>query len=300
MFLVKLWIFELDITTIISFLVGIVFGVILVFLIYALICVASIGSKKFIVKKQNDGYQLEEVKDLITKAQEEFKDKSLRKGESKFGFCVKICKDLAYSIAASYYPNSKYPLLELSINEITMLLNYIKERIEEILNRRGLRLFRKLKVSTIVDMSLKGNKIVSSKTFAVGKDVNRIINTAKKVINALNPAWWFRKLIMDNAINIVLHKLYLVTIAVVGEETYKIYSKKVLDVDAEIETNVEELMSSIDEDLEGMSESEEEVIDSLLNKAMPFMMGAINAKNVNNDYNGMFNEDMPLMNKGGE
>lgn len=300
MFLVKLWIFELDITTIISFLVGIIFGVILVFLIYALICVASIGSKKFIVKKQNDGYQLEEVKDLISKAQEEFKDKALRKGESKFGFCVKICKDLAYSIAASYYPNSKYPLLELSINEITMLLNYIKERIEEILNRRGLRLFRKLKVSTIVDMSLKGNKIVSSKTFAVGKDVNRIINTAKKVINALNPAWWFRKLIMDNAINIVLHKLYLVTIAVVGEETYKIYSKKVLDVDAEIETNVEELMSSIDEDLQGMSESEEEVIDSLLNKTMPFMMGAINAKDVNNDYNGMFNEDMPLMNKGEE
>ena len=302
MFLVKLWIFELDFTTILSFLIGILFGVILVFLIYALICVASIGSKKFIVKKQGEGYQLDEVKELIVKAQEEFKDRSLRKDTPKFNYCVRICKDLAYGIAASYYPNSKYPLLELSINEITMLLEYIRKRMEEILDRRALRLFRKFKVSTIVDMSVKGNKLVTSKGFQVGKDVNRVLNTAKKVINILNPAWWTRKLIMDNTVNIILNKLYIVAIAVVGEETYKIYSKKALNVDAKIDTNVEEILSSIDSDIDAdiadISDIENEVIDTILDEKMSFKMKPYHASKLDNNYESIFKENMPLMDKG--
>ena len=298
MFLFKLWIFEFDIATLISFLVGILFGVILVFLMYALICVASIGSKKFIVKKQNEGYDLEQVKTLIVKAQEEFKDKGLRGSTPKFNYCVRICKDLAYGIAASYYPNSKYPLLELSVNEITMLLEYIKERLEEILNRRALRLLRKFKISTIVDMSVRSNKLVNSKGFEIGKDVSKAFSALKKVVNALNPVWWFRKLVMDNTINIILNKLYIVAIAVVGEETYKIYSKKVLNIDVEIETNVEEIMKSIDSDLDGISDVENEVVDTVLNEKMFFKNQAVVGKRLENNYESIFDDNMPLMNKG--
>ena len=64
---------------------------------------------------------------------------------------------------------------------------------------------------------------------------------AKKVINLINPLWWAKKLVIDGTFNILINKLCLVLIAIVGEETYKIYSKKVFLEMHEIDASSEEI-----------------------------------------------------------
>ena len=145
-FLFKIWIFNFDFGTIISFLFGIVIGMVILLLIYALVVVSSIKTKDFIIKTEQDDLTTIEVKQMVLDAQTAFKDRTLRGEHSRFEHCQELSKDLAYSIAVRYYPKSKYPLYELSINEITMLTRYVTNRVEELLNYRGIRLIKKLKL----------------------------------------------------------------------------------------------------------------------------------------------------------
>lgn len=246
--LFKIWIIEIDFTTILSFLIGIVLGAILICMVYVLVVLASLRNKKFIIKTEEDTLTATETKDMIAHSQKSFKDKGLRGETSRVGHCKNICTGLVYGIATRFYPKSKHPLLELSVDEAMMLTVYIENRIEEILNRRGIRLLKKIRVSSIVEFTQKTNKVVDSKAFKVTKEVNSTVSTIKKIVNVVNPAWWFRKLIIDKTLNIITDKLCLVVIAIVGEETYKIYSKTVFNKNVEIESNIDDILTSIDQD----------------------------------------------------
>jgi hypothetical protein len=259
--LFKLWIFNIDFNTIISFIIGILFGIIILCLIYAILVVASLGDKKYIIKTEDDSLSEKKVKELIMDAKKFYKDKKLRGKTGRVTHCYKIAKDLAYGIAASFYPNSKYPLLELTVDEVVALLGYIQTRVNELLDRRGLKILKRLKVSFITDLSQKTTTVINSKAFNVTKDVSKGFGIFKKVINVVNPVVWVRKAIIDNTMVIVLDQLCLVIITVVGEETYKIYSKKVLNKEVEIDSDVEELIDELKEEVagEGNNEKEEEL-----------------------------------------
>lgn len=252
--LLKLWIFNIDFTTILSFLIGIVIGAVIICMTYALFVVASLRNKKFIIQTEEDNLTTTEVKEMIAVSQKNFKDKDLRSDSSRVAHCKNICTSLVYGIATRFYPHSRHPLLELSVDEAMMLTVYIENRIEEILNRRGIRLLKKIKVSTIVEFTQKTNKVMDSKAFKVTKEVNSTVSTIKKIVNVVNPAWWFRKLIIDKTLNIITNKLCLVVIAVVGEETYKIYSKTVFNKEIQLESTVDDILTSIDEDLKTASD----------------------------------------------
>ena len=248
-FLFKLGIFEIDFTSIVSFIIGIFLGAMIVCGIYAFAVLASLRNKKFLLKVETDDVKIEEIKQMILDAQIAYKDKELRADHSRIAYCTDICKKLAIDIAAKFYPNSKYPLLELTIDELMMLIVYIEGRLEEIFNRRGLRLIKRVNVATIFDVTNKTNQVMDSKAFQVTKEVGGAIGTIKKVVNVVNPAWWIRKLVIDNTVNFITDKLCLVTIAIIGEEIYKIYSKTVFNEDKEINTNVDQLLNQIDKKL---------------------------------------------------
>ncbi|MBQ3253447.1 MAG: hypothetical protein IJA65_02735 [Acholeplasmatales bacterium] len=248
-FLFKIGYIEFDIEMLFSFIFGLFIGALLICLIYALIVVASLGSKKFLVKTEDDTLTQEEVKEMIIIAQNTFKDKNLRGDLSRVNHCKNISTDLVYAIATRFYPNSKYPLLEISVDEAILLVGYIQKRIDDILDKRGIRLLKKLKISSIVNLTQKTNQVVDSKLFQVGLDIGGAVSTIKKIVNVVNPAWWFRKVFVDKSMNIILNKLCVIIIAVVGEETYKIYSKKVFNQDVEIESNIDQLVSSLDNEL---------------------------------------------------
>ena len=249
MFLFKIWIFNIDFSTVLSFLIGILIGAVIICMIYALIVLSSLRNKKFLIKVEDDSLTSTEVKDMIIQAQKSFKDKDLRGELSRVNHCKNISMDLVYGIASRFFPKSKHPLLEISIDEVMMLSLYVKTRIEDILNRRGIRLLKKIKIGQIFDVTQKTTKVVNSKAFKVTKDVNSTFNTIKKIVNVVNPAWWVRKLIIDNTINVITDKLCVVIIAIVGEETYKIYSKTVFNQDVEIESNVDDIINSMNNDI---------------------------------------------------
>ena len=304
--LLKLWIFNIDYTTILSFLIGIVLGAIIVCMTYALFVLSSLRNKKFIIHTEEDSLTTTEVKEMIAASQKSFKDKDLRGENSRVTHCKNLCTSLVYGIATRFYPNSKYPLLELSVDEVMMLTVYIENRIEEILNRKGIRLLKKIKVSTIFEFTQKTNKVIDSKAFRVTKEVNSTVSTIRKIVNVVNPAWWFRKLIIDKTLNIITNKLCLVVIAIVGEETYKIYSKTVFNKEIHIESNIDDILTSIDEDLKSATDEIQSGSNVIEEKPLSVEIPSMNTKyrmksrsfqkEVAKEYNSIFNEAFPYMN----
>ncbi len=244
-FLFQLGIFKIEFSTIISFLVGVFIGFIILLLIYALAVVSSMKTKNFFTKTEEDDLTTTEVKDMVIQTQKSYKDKELRAELSRVPHCYRLCKDLAYGIAVRFYPKSKYPFLELSINELTLLTGYITSRVNDILNHRGVRMLRKLKVSTIVNLSNRKKEIEESKAFQTTKTISQSLSKAKYVLNLINPITWGRKFIVDRILNIVIDQICLAVISIVGEETYKIYSKKVFNTDVEIDTGTDELLEEM-------------------------------------------------------
>ena len=255
-FLLKIWIFEIDFTTVISFIVGIMMGFILTLLIYALLVVSSMRSKDFITKTENDDLTTQEVKDMVKDAHVAYKDKSIRKDTARFNHCFNLSKDLAYNIAGRFFPNSKNPLMELSVNELTILMNYITGRVDDLLNRKAIRILRQTKLITIVEFSTKAKEIEQSEAFKNTVKVGKVANKIKNVVSIINPLNWGRKLIVDRIVNLIIDKICIVIISIVGEETYKIYSKKVFNKEVEIDTNV-------DAEIEDLSASIKEAADSI-------------------------------------
>ena len=302
--LVKIWIFNLDFPTILSFLLGIIVGFVLVCLIYAVLVVASLGDKKFFVKTKDDSLTTTEVKDMIVTAQKTFKDKSLRGKKKRMAFATEIGKDLAYGIATRFYPKSKYPLLELSVDEAIMLTEYIKERLETILNRRGIKLLKRFKIADIVNITTASNKVMKSEAFKVTKTVSGVATKIKNVLNVINPIILFRKYVIGATFNLIIDKLCCVALAVVGEETYKIYSKRVFNKEVEIDSNIDEILTDIDNDFKNAANEkvdednvEDEIKDISLEKEEIRLMGK-SFKNVYSSNEAIdINYDMPLMEK---
>ena len=70
-------------------------------------------------------------------------------------------------------------------------------------------------------------------------------------LNAVNPVYWFRKLVINTSIDVMTRKVCVVIIGVVGEETAKIYSKKLFDKPIEldlVDENMEALLAEEDDD----------------------------------------------------
>lgn len=247
--LMKIGIITIDFATIISFLVGVLMGFIILLLVYALAVISSMKTKDFISKTDADDLTTLEVKDMVLQTQKAFKDKTLRGELSRISYCTNLSKDLAYGIAVRFYPDGKHPFLELSINELTLLTGYITSRVDEILNHRGIRKLRKLKISTIVNLSTKTKDIEESKAFQATKTISQNLNKAKYVLDLINPLKWGRKLIVDRIINLIVNQICLVIISIVGEETYKIYSKKVFHKDVEVDLGTEELLDVMEDSI---------------------------------------------------
>ena len=224
-------------------------GFIILLLVYALAVISSIRTKNFIAKTEADDLTTQEVKDMVAQTQRSYKDRTLRKDLSRVSYCYSLSRDLAYGIAVRFYPDSNHPFLELSINELTLLTGYITSRVDEILNHRGIRMLRKLKISTIVNLSSKTKDIEESKAFQTTKTISQNLSKAKYVLDIINPLKWGRKLIVDRVINLIVDQICLVIISIVGEETYKIYSKKVFHKEVEIDAGTEDLIEEMSDSL---------------------------------------------------
>lgn len=260
-YLFKIWIFDFNFSSLISFIIGIFMGIIILLLIYAIMVISSLGNKKFIIPTDNDTFELRDVKVMVEQAQAAYKNKELRGKKSRPGYCFDLVKDLIYGIAYVYAPKSKYPIFELTLEEEILLATYISNRINELLDRKGVRLLKKLKVSQIMSLTKKTNDTLNNEVVKTTLKASKF----KKVIdylNIINPYKIFKIQVVDRIINLIIDKLCLIIIAVSGEETYKIYSKKAFTENNEISDMIDDLIDSMDKDVD---DAKKEVLE-LANK----------------------------------
>ncbi len=252
----------------ISFLIGVGIGLTLAVFIYLILVLTTMKQKKFIVKTKVNDVSETDILKLIEDAKFQFKDEKLRGDTNYFSYGYDISKNLIISIAKKFYPKSKHPLCEISVDELLMLGVYISKRMDEILDHKGLRFLRKVKISYVLGLYDVKEDISNNDVIKTTKKykISEALNAAKKVINVVNPVWWVRKFVMNKAMDIVSKKLCLVLISVVGEETYKIYSKSIYNEEAKIDANVDLLVSDLEDEVEKQSkeleEVEGEVVDS--------------------------------------
>jgi hypothetical protein len=67
-----------------------------------------------------------------------------------------------------------------------------------------------------------------------------------QALKVVNPFYWIKKGTVDQAIKIILRKISLNSIQIVGEETYKIYSKQIFESPVDPELSMEELEEYIE------------------------------------------------------
>ncbi len=247
-----------------SFLIGIGVVIAIFALIYLIIFLTSINRKNRFSSLSPNTVSDEEVKQIIEETKMIFKDKKLKSYKSNIVFCKDLSYELIVNIAKKFYPESKHPLFELSIDEVLMLTMYISNRLDEIFDARFIRMFKKIKVSQIIGMAEIKEKIEANSIVKATKKykIKEALSATKKVINIVNPVKWAQKAIINTSTNFAIKKLCLIVISIVGEETYKIYSKAVFDSVVEIDTGVSLLVDEVNSELEENASDEEIALDN--------------------------------------
>ena len=238
-----------DLSALMSFLIGVSFGFLVLLLIYLYAVLKSMNKGLKMRGVDESDIDEEEIKWLIQDAQKQFKDKETRNAVGYGQYLLEINKELSIDIAKKFYPFSKYPFLELTIDETLMLNHYITNRLEQVMSGKILRLFRGWTISKIVEMNDTKSKIEQTVIVKAAKKYGKVTSAAFALLNIVNPVYWIRRLTQQQIMNIMFERIGLALIAITGEETYKIYSKKVFDVDKTLSTDVDKLYEDIQKDL---------------------------------------------------
>lgn len=239
-----------DLSALLSFVIGVFLGFTILLLIYIYAVILSLNKNLRLKKADETDIDEEEIKMLIKDAQNQFKNKEMRLSVGYAKLLGEINKELAVDIAKKFYPRSKYPYLELTLDETLKLNYYITNRLEELLKGKIFALVRGWTLAKLVEINNAKTRVEQSKVVRTAKKYSKVTSAAIQVVNAVNPVYWIRKFTTETIINVIMVRIGLALIAITGEETYKIYSKKVFNVDVDIDTGVDDLYKDIAKDLE--------------------------------------------------
>lgn len=222
--------FEINLFSLVAFIMGMISGAIVLVLAYAIGSINSLKKDSRVSINSIKGVKEEDIRKIINNHRESFKDERKRRKEVSLDFFKEIIFNMMNEIASQFYPKSKRPLSELSLDELILLNKYILTKLEEILSKPILRAFRGIKLSHVLMIIETKNNIDNSKTVKTVKKykLQKVGEVLINVVGILNPAKWFKKLVIDPTINILLNQVLLTCIDYVGEETYKVYSKTAL------------------------------------------------------------------------
>ena len=294
-FLYKIWIFNLDFTTILSFIIGIGIGMMLLSLIYALVVVSSIRDKRYAAKVQANDLKNTEAEEMIEIAKAAFKDKTLRGNQKEADHFKYVSMNLVYGIASRFYPDSKHPFFELTIDESLELITYIKERLDDILNRKGIKLLRRLKVSQILSLTETTLSVVDSKAYEVSVNLQKTIKVGSYIMNVVNPLNLIKKGTVDVGVKVIIKKIYLAVIGIVGAEAYKIFSKSYKNYADEINDGVSDELNDIQTDV--INEMEKPNTPKLLDKkddSLKMKSRIVVAQESNKEFKSFFDGKRPF------
>ncbi|MBP5343409.1 hypothetical protein J6Y73_05740 [bacterium] len=233
---------------IIAFFLGIVAGMTILFSI-AMLIIAR-GKKK--VKKTYiptmEELSNEKVRELIANKQKDFIIAVEENDADYFKTCFSLTLELLHEISSYYFPNSKYPEYELTVNEASELIHYIVDQVINTLDRPLLKRLKDTKISTIVSGIEKGKKATKSKTFKAASEGAEVFKESRAIINTINPIYWFRRLVIEGTANIAIKKICKSELSIAGREFNKVYSKNLFkntenDTDKIIKEDIEEIFN---------------------------------------------------------
>lgn len=244
----KEYFLNFDFFDLIPVLMGMVAGFMICLLIYLLIVVTSLKKSEKKHKKIIDVSD-EEINRIISNTRNKYIDEASSVKTSEKVIVLKdCCIEMLTDISKTYYPKSKHPLFELSIEEIINLDYYIMKRIEGIFDKRLLRKVKSLKITSVLNLIDK-TKMISENKAVKAANKAKVPTIAKGVIttlNLFNPVYWVKKAMIDTPYQIILNKIAYTIIDVVGEETSKIYSKRLFVVeDKNNNINLEEEINQL-------------------------------------------------------
>ncbi len=231
------------------FLLGMLTGVIILALSIAGILTA--GERKKSRQRVTTGVALQDqvIIEMIKAKQDQLDQTVKLTDNGYFKVALDLSFELSEEIARHYFPEKRYPLYELSIEEILDLNRYITKRIDELMSSKILRRFKKYRIASLISMLNTKKKISDSKLMQLSRKmkIQAIYTGAKTVINYANPIFWFRKLAIKPTTVLVTKEASKFIIQIFGEETNKIYSKVIFKA----EDDVQRLSTEMDEMLEG-------------------------------------------------
>lgn len=233
------------------FLAGILIGLVLAGCLYCLMLFLSVKNNKKIKEIQLLHITDEEMIDLVEQTKKDFisNNKGLSAVETSKHLGHTI-KELINRIASFYFPKSKHPVYELTITELLNLLTYINNRLDDILDKPIFKPFKNLSITQIVKIIETRKKANDSKMVKVAVTARKISKIGSTVINYANPYHWVKKLVFSKAISYTINKISLITIDVVADETNKVYSKRLFNVEInDFNKHVEKNLQKIEEEI---------------------------------------------------
>lgn len=244
------FIFTFDLQSISNFLLGFLTGFVLFSLFLALIFIRSKKRKDKIYYSQSEPIQDEVIRYMIEEKQKVLTDTVKVADNAYFRVAFELSFDLIHDIAKHYFPNSAYPIYELSVQELLNLILYIQNRLQKIVNGKIVNLFKNSRISTLVDIINKKKAFDNSKIMKLSQKlkVSKFLEYAKMVLNYGNPIYWFRRFALKPSTTLVIKETCKMIIRITGEETNKVYSKKIFmkeDDPVEIEQKFDAIRETV-------------------------------------------------------
>lgn len=232
-----------------TLIAGIVIGFVICSTIYGILLMNSISKKE----KEIENTKKDIDDDKISNIVEQIKNSYVEESEglsvtSRFDILGKKIIEIVNKISSEYYPESKYPIYELTIEELILFMHYLSNRIGDIFDKPLLAPFKKISIAQIFKILDTKKKIEETKAAKAFKKANagKVSSIIMGGLKYANPVYWVKKLFVGSTINFASRKISLLIIDIVADETNKTYSKSIFNKERrlkqlEIETSLKEL-----------------------------------------------------------
>lgn len=232
-----------------TLIAGIVIGFVICSTIYGILLMNSISKKEKEIENTKKDIDDAKINNIV----EQIKNSYVEESEglsvtSRFDILGKKIIEIVNKISSEYYPESKYPIYELTIEELILFMHYLSNRIGDIFDKPLLAPFKKISIAQIFKILDTKKKIEETKAAKAFKKANvgKVSSIIMGGLKYANPVYWVKKLFVGSTINFASRKISLLIIDIVADETNKTYSKSIFNKERrlkqlEIETSLKEL-----------------------------------------------------------
>ena len=232
-----------------TLIAGIVIGFVICSTIYGILLMNSISKKEKEIENTKKDIDDDKINNIV----EQIKNSYVEESEglsvtSRFDILGKKIIEIVNKISSEYYPESKYPIYELTIEELILFMHYLSNRIGDIFDKPLLAPFKKISIAQIFKILDTKKKIEETKAAKAFKKANvgKVSSIIMGGLKYANPVYWVKKLFVGSTINFASRKISLLIIDIVADETNKTYSKSIFNKERrlkqlEIEKSLKEL-----------------------------------------------------------